>query len=963
MNDQEGYEFSRSAKNDWQFILSNGSLQDILTSKDKYETGDWVYVTGSYDGATMRLYLNGTLQGELETSINFFKTPNNLEIGAYGYYKFMGYIAEVRIWNEVRTAEQIALDSNPALHVWHFLPFRGHILQTLEEIVANEQQMAASLRQPFDPHVLAQLRIGAYEKVIVMKYIDNLIDWGDYYFTQDTWESINRASTLYFLANDILGPRPRKLGNLPAPEEPKTYEELKAEMSATATAMAALEQVILTTKTELESTDVFPLETITDYFGVNENQDFVAYWDRVEDRLYKIRNGMNIQGVERSLALYQPPVDPAQLVKAAAAGGGSISFPSGTDVPHYRFDVILARARNVTNDVIQLGATLLATLEKQDAEELARMQFGQQTILLQIITRAKEQQIEEAEANLASLKQSLAAAQYRQDYYQKLIDAGWLSNEDSGLDNMTTAKGLNISASVTYDLTAIGYALPDIFGVASGGMDFGKVTEAAANALGANANYLNDSSNIALTTAQFKRREEDWELQQGIAERDIPQIEQQIAAAEISLDMAKTDLEIHEQSIEQAQEIETFFQTKFTNKELYQWMVGKLSSAYYQCYQIALSLAGQAEKAYQYELSKTDTYLQPTYWDSLQKGLTAGEQLMWGLNQLEKAYLDGNSRMLEIERTVSLLQEQPDALLELKNNGNCLFTLSERLFDQDYPGQYCRQIKTISISIPAIVGPYQNIKATLTQEGNEILMEPDINGVKYLLGETQEETDTIRKNWRSTQQVALSRGIDDYGLFMLDFNDERYLPFEGTGAVSTWKLEMPKAANPINFDSIGDVLIHVKYTALYDGGLRDQVVNEEDIKTYAGNLYLSLRQFVPDAWYLFLKGDSTTLPFKLTEALFRAVDNLTLGGENGDVKDNVKMYLQTSDDIHGAIGLQLNDNECDGEGNVSLNGGDAPQDLDSIDQPYEISGSPDPDTWLDIILVIPYQGDLEWQFG
>jgi hypothetical protein len=79
---------------------------------------------------------------------------------------------------------------------------------------------------------------------------------------------------------------------------------------------------------------------------------------------------------------------------------------------------------------------------------------------------------------------------------------------------------------------------------------------------------------------------------------------------------------------------------------------------------------------------------------------------------------------------------------------------------------------------------------------------------------------------RSQQQIAISRGVDDSGMFQLDFRDERYLPFEGTGAVSDWELKMPQGSNSIDLmNSISDVIIHLRYTAL-DGsdGFSDKVI-------------------------------------------------------------------------------------------------------------------------------------------
>jgi hypothetical protein len=45
----------------------------------------------------------------------------------------------------------------------------------------------------------------------------------------------------------------------------------------------------------------------------------LGYWDTVADRLSRIRHGLNIAGAVRPLALFDPPLDPGMLVKAAAA--------------------------------------------------------------------------------------------------------------------------------------------------------------------------------------------------------------------------------------------------------------------------------------------------------------------------------------------------------------------------------------------------------------------------------------------------------------------------------------------------------------------------------------------------------------------------------------------------------------------------------------------------------------------
>jgi len=46
------------------------------------------------------------------------------------------------------------------------------------------------LSKPFQPHAVARTRHVAFQYNVVMKYLDNLIAWGDSLFQQDTIESI-----------------------------------------------------------------------------------------------------------------------------------------------------------------------------------------------------------------------------------------------------------------------------------------------------------------------------------------------------------------------------------------------------------------------------------------------------------------------------------------------------------------------------------------------------------------------------------------------------------------------------------------------------------------------------------------------------------------------------------------------------------------------------------------------------
>jgi len=99
----------------------------------------------------------------------------------------------------------------------------------------------------------------------------------------------------------------------------------------------------------------------------------------------------------------------------------------------------------------------------------------------------------------------------------------------------------------------------------------------------------------------------------------------------------------------------------------------------------------------------------------------------------------------------------------------------------------------------------------------------------------------FRDNIGAIQSIATSHGQNDSGMFELNFRDERYLPFEGAGAISQWRIEMPKEFRPFDYDTISDVILHLRYTAREGGkALRDAAVNQlqEAVNTLAADIFL-----------------------------------------------------------------------------------------------------------------------------
>ena len=90
-------------------------------------------------------------------------------------------------------------------------------------------------------------------------------------------------------------------------------------------------------------------------------------------------------------------------------------------------------------------------------------------------------------------------------------------------------------------------------------------------------------------------------------------------------------------------------------------------------------------------------------------------------------------------------------------------------------------------------------------------------------------SDDIRFNdyYGTVQSIVTSSTQQDSGLFETNLRDERYLPFEGAGvAGSQWQLTLPGDVRQFDFDTITDVVVHVRYTAREGGDiLRTAAVN------------------------------------------------------------------------------------------------------------------------------------------
>ncbi|MCR6544585.1 neuraminidase-like domain-containing protein [Dehalobacterium formicoaceticum] len=880
---------------------------------------------------------------------------------------------------------------------WQFSPFKQINSQRILDSIFNnlkpntgDKTISEWRNKPFMPHMVARSRPVAYMKWVVMKYLDNLIAWADHLFRQDTIETINQAIQLYVYAGHILGRKPMMIPKR-GKKRAETYLGLLDKWDAFGNAMVELElaapfsnQTTLPFSVingEIAMANIFGTAS-AGYFFLPNNPKLMGYWDTLADRLFKIRHCLNIEGVFRKLPLFEPPIDPALLVKAAAQGLSieSVLNDLNTPMPNYRFYYLLQKALELCSELKTLGSTLLAALEKKDNETIdqirAKHEGGMQNLLMEI----KKKQLEEAQKNLDSLTQNRLAPEAKMKYYLKLsgldeslvpdntADFNGIPNDivtvdgESGLklipfekedmDKASAAADWQTGIGAVETLASVFHALPSMtvdgkpFGVGAGVIwgfpNLANATTAVGRGLKIYADHLLYQSQTAGKKGGFTRALQERVFQANLAGYELKQIDKQITAQEIRINIAEQEIKNQQQAIDNAYEAEEFIRNKYTNEELYTWIRGSLKTLYHQVYNQAYELAKKAEKTYCFERGiGSANFIQSGYFDAGRDGLLAGEQLYVGLKQLEAAYQNERGYDYEVSKQISLYQLNPLAVMQLRETGKCEFEIPEVLFDMDYPGHYKRRIKAVALSIPCIAGPYTGVNATLTLLKNKF-RNTAIGGKAY--EEDQEETDPRFSSYAiPINGIAASSGQNDTGMFELNFRDERYLPFEGAGVISRWRLELPKFRQ-FDYHSIADCVIHFRYTACEGGEKIKGEANkhlgkwlktlQEELQETGLMSALNLKLDLPNQWHL-LKNKGTVDLMIEKSRLPYPVQAL-----NGEIEiENVVFAAQVKDNMALTIKIDANEVQLEKRDELKMSLG-ASTDI-SLDTSFKLSLEPD----------------------
>lgn len=736
----------------------------------------------------------------------FYYTPMMM---AHRLLQEQNFDAANRWFRYVWSPSGYIVDGKIAIYHWNVRPLE-------EDISWNAQQLDST-----DPDAVAQDDPMHYKVATFMATLDLLMARGDAAYRQLERDTLAEAKMWYTQALNLLGDEPQVMLST-------TWTDPTLGNAASKTIQQARHQVLTQlrldnmVKTRLLGT----ANALTALFLPQENSKLKGYWRTLAQRMFNLRHNLSIDGQPLSLPLYAKPADPKALLSVAvSASQGGADLPKAPLTIH-RFPQMLEGARGLVNQLIQFGSSLLGYSERQDAEAMSQLLQTQASELILTSIRMQDNQLAELDSEKTALQVSLAGAQQRFDSYSQLYEENINAGEQRALalrsESAIESQGAQISrmAGAGVDMA------PNIFGLADGGMHYGAIAYAIADGIELSASAkMVDAEKVAQSEI-YRRRRQEWKIQRDNAQAEINQLNAQLESLSIRREAAEMQKEYLKTQQAQAQAQLTFLQSKFSNQALYSWLRGRLSGIYFQFYDLAVSRCLMAEQSYQWEANDNSiSFVKPGAWQGTYAGLLCGEALIQNLAQMEEAYLKWESRALEVERTVSLaevygslsdkdrfnLAEQIPVLLDkgegtagTKENGlslaNAILSASIKLSDlklkTDYPDSIVgdnkiRRIKQISVSLPALIGPYQDVQAMLSYGGSTQLP-------------------------KGCSALAVSHGTNDSGQFQLDFNDGKYLPFEGIALddEGTLNLQFPNATDKQKtiLQTMNDIILHIRYT-------------------------------------------------------------------------------------------------------------------------------------------------------
>ena len=604
----------------------------------------------------------------------------------------------------------------------------------------SRAQVESYLDDPFDPHAIAALRPIAYRKAIVMAYLDNLLDWADMLFGQYTRETIDEARMLYLLAWNVLGRKSGKSGTSHSSPGCRVRRYACRLRSRIRHADAARE----------------PPEGGAEFRGIasanNERGSSRSLISSSPERrapsnigraspTVSSRSGMaSISWVcgSRSRSSRRPSTPWPGGGGRQEAGIAGLADAAGartcrTTVSHSSWPRRSNWRKKWRSSVrncwprSRSGTSRRSTGSRPHRKVSSSASRG----------RCRNRNSPSLQANLVSLQKSRRMRRNVRTRIRIWLDTG-LSADGRRPDRVAGhgCRSEHAFGAVQHVLRAL-CALPAVtaglFSFGATEEEYEKPAQGIAMALQSAAGAVQGVADILGITAQHERSVQDWTLQRDLAGYDMAQIDAQIQGANCQIRRRNSKSRSRNARSSQNKAVSDFYRSKFTNQELYEWMIAApFRSSLPDVPACArYGARGRAIVPVRARNPMQTSFIQGQTGIASAKGCCSGYTLGLALDRMDAAFTTSDARRFQITKSISLIEIDPMAFLKLK---------AERRL-RVRPGRSAVRLRFPRPLLPAGQNHRDRpglrdgtlVNATLTQLSNRVIMEPDPKAVSFLL--------------------------------------------------------------------------------------------------------------------------------------------------------------------------------------------------------------------------------------
>jgi len=529
------------------------------------------------------------------------------------------------------------------------------------------------------------------------------------------------------------------------------------------------------------------------------------------------------------------------------------------NVPIFTFDYLQSVAINFTELAMNAERDFINYQDRADQGTLTREQLAQNAAQSQ------------AEVQAVALQASAAAAE-AQAYQDGL--------------NLAKQRAANARANATeYAAKSWGAIAYQASSQQVSGGDDGDPDQlnAFASQLLGGSGISGSRATIAAATqlagARLNREYEIDSLNRQAAELDTAAVQAQseLTAANARAAAASAALTVAQLRASAAQQLlNTFDNITFTPDVWYEMGLA-IKRLYKRYLNMALRIARTMQQAYNFEMDQSVHLIKADYSSDEVKGLLAAEALMADIQSFTFQLITSQTNKPQpVKVIVSLANRYPFQFENgLRNTGVMEFQTRIEDFDMYYPGTFAGRIEAVEVEVDGIV-PVFGLSGSLTNNGISFYRTPSSISLKTRV----QSKETLVLSDYAVRQDSLEVTTDQRLMRI----------FQGAGVASTWRLELPKGINDIDYGALTDVRLTFYYKARYDPVLHGTVLASLAAQPNFNKRQraIPVRWLYPDAFFFFQNTGQLELTLQASD--FR-------GNETQPALTNVGILIATDGSV------------------------------------------------------------------